>query len=84
MSDASSAPPPPFGDPYYRARKAYGLCSGLLIGWALIGVEFNSTPIENIHVVLKSPDAVPYVLVVLTLPLLDRRDRYFGPGANIA
>ena len=56
---------PNFGDAYYRARKALGLTSGLLLAWALIGIEVPAAPFEGINITLKSPEAAPYVLIAL-------------------
>src|SRR5437588_5845111 len=61
---------PPLDEAYGHARKAYGLVSALLIAWELIGVELDASPVENVKVTLKSPQAAPYVLIVLIL--------YFG------
>jgi small-conductance mechanosensitive channel len=59
------APPPPFGDSYAKARKAYGLSSALLLAWALIGIEIDPKPIDALQISLKSPQAAPYVLIAL-------------------
>ena len=61
---------PTLDEAYSHARKAYGLVSALLIAWELIGAEFEPSPIENVKLTLKSPQAAPYVLIVLTI--------YFG------
>ena len=58
------------GEAYNHARKAYGLTSALLIAWELIGVELEASPIESVKLTLKSPQAAPYVLIVLII--------YFG------
>lgn len=57
--------PPPFGPSYEKARRAYTLCGALLLAWELIGLDVRETPIESLHVTLKSPQAVPYVLIAL-------------------
>lgn len=64
-SERQTSPPPAFSEAYYRARKSYGLFSALLLAWSLVGVTVGDTPVENIKVSLKSPQAAPYVLVVL-------------------
>jgi hypothetical protein len=56
---------PQLSDSYQGAHKAYGLCSALLIAWEFIGIEFDASPIESLRLTLKSPQAVPYVLIVL-------------------
>ena len=52
---------------YAHARRAYGLISALLMAWELIGVELESSPVENFKITIKSPQAAPYVLIVLIL-----------------
>lgn len=55
-------------DAYQRARRTYGIVSGLLFAWELIGIRFDAKhPVENLNISLKSPQAVPYVLIVLVL-----------------
>jgi len=69
--DTSEQPTiPALDESYGHARKAYGLVSALLIAWELIGVELEPSPIENVKVTLKSPQAAPYVLIALII--------YFG------
>jgi hypothetical protein len=65
IQEASREEAPEFGEAYQGARKAYGLVSALLIAWELIGMEFSPSPIENLNITLKSPQAIPYVLIVL-------------------
>lgn len=36
-----------------------------MIAWELIGVELESNPIESFKITIKSPQAAPYVLIVL-------------------
>jgi lipid-A-disaccharide synthase-like uncharacterized protein len=56
---------PAFSASYENARTAYGLSSALLLAWALIGVELDPAPVQSFKITLKSPQAVPYVLVAL-------------------
>jgi lipid-A-disaccharide synthase-like uncharacterized protein len=58
---------PSFDSSYDDARKAYGLASGLLLAWTLIGIDLdkNSWLSVNIGIGPKSPQAVPWVLVAL-------------------
>src|SRR6476620_11936009 len=56
---------PQLSESYQGAHKAYGLSSALLIAWEFIGIEFDARPIESLRLTLKSPQAVPYILVVL-------------------
>jgi hypothetical protein len=50
---------------YHKARRSYGLFSGLLIAWELIGVEVKEAPFQNFNIILKSPNAAPYILIAL-------------------
>ncbi len=59
--------PPELGASYDKARRAYGSVSALLLAWELVGIELQPTPIENLKITLKSPQAAPYVLLVLVL-----------------
>jgi hypothetical protein len=61
---------PALGNAYNHARRAYGLTSALLMAWELIGVELEASPVESLKITLKSPQAAPYVLIVLIV--------YFG------
>jgi len=61
---------PGFSDAYHGTRKAYGLSSALLIAWEFIGIEVQEVPIVSLNLKLKSPEAIPYVLIALTI--------YFG------
>lgn len=67
--DATSAQPspPPFGSAYARSRKAYGVASAILLAWELVGIEIDGNPIATLNISLKSPQAAPYVLLVLVL-----------------
>jgi hypothetical protein len=65
MNETTGSPAPHFGAAYDKARKAYGLASGLLLAWELIGVDFTAKPLENLNITLKSPQAIPYVLIAL-------------------
>jgi hypothetical protein len=60
-------PTPELSDAFRAARKHYVLVSALLTAWELIGFDITETPLEGIGLKLKSPQAVPYVLVVLVL-----------------
>lgn len=52
-------------DAYHRARRSYGLFAGLLIAWELIGFEIGPATLKSYDIVVKSPQAAPYVLVAL-------------------
>ena len=67
MDTPTEAPAPHFGSAYDKARKAYGSQSGLLLAWELIGIELPGAPLENVKVTLKSPQAIPYVLIALVV-----------------
>jgi hypothetical protein len=57
--------PPPLTEAYHKARRSYVLFSGLLMAWALIGFDVAEVPLENVKVTVKSPQAVPFVLLIL-------------------
>ena len=55
---------------YHAARHAYGLISGVLLAWEFVGIGFSPTPIPAVGITIKSPIAIPYVLLVMVV--------YFG------
>ena len=57
--------PSPLSEPYHKARRNYAGFSGLLIAWELIGIEIDKVPFQNLNVTLKSPNATPYILMIL-------------------
>jgi hypothetical protein len=65
MSESSEIPA--LSEHYAHSRRAYAGISALLIAWELIGVELETKPIENFKITIKSPQAAPYVLIVLIL-----------------
>lgn len=69
-NDLKQGPTTALSDHYHHARKLYGLFSGLLLLWALVGVEIQETPIESLKLRLMNPEAVPIILFSLVL--------YFG------
>lgn len=60
--------PPSLSNAYQKAHKTYVLSSALLASWQLIGIELNTK--EKWGVELKSPNAVPFVLLAMII--------YFG------
>jgi hypothetical protein len=58
---------PPLPDSYRKAHRDYVLSSAILLAWALVGIEIKETPLQNVNIALKSPAAIPYILVVLVL-----------------
>jgi hypothetical protein len=58
---------PPLTNAYHKTRRQLGLFSGLLIVWELIGIDLEENISGYINVTLKSPQAGPYVLIVLVL-----------------
>lgn len=58
---------PPLQEQYHKARKLYGLFSGLLMVWSLVGVRIEQAPIESLKVTLLNPEAVPVMLFFLVL-----------------
>lgn len=66
-NDLKQVSTPALSDHYHHARKLYGLFSGLLLLWELVGVEIQETPIENLKLRLMNPEAVPIILFFLVL-----------------
>lgn len=66
-NDLNQVSTPALSDHYHHARKLYGLFSGLLLLWELVGVEIQETPIENLKLRLINPEAVPIILFFLVL-----------------
>ena len=62
---APTSETPHLTEAYYKAHKSYALASAILIAWELIGITFETQPLENVKVTLKSPDAAPFVLLAL-------------------
>jgi hypothetical protein len=62
--------PPELSEAYQKAHKQYGFYAALLIAWELVGIDVKETPLQNVNVILKSPQALPWVLIALVL--------YFG------
>lgn len=65
MGIIKSELPDSMTDAYHKARRGYGLFSGLLIAWELIGIKVNASPFSDFNVTLKSPEAAPYILITL-------------------
>jgi hypothetical protein len=65
----------PLSDHYHKAHKQVTLCAALLLCWEFVGVDLNQAKSAggNIGAIvgsLKSPQAVPWVLVILVLYFL--------------
>jgi hypothetical protein len=65
QSNQAVASAPALSDYYHKARKLYGLTSGLLLLWELVGIELQPNPVEYLKVKLLSPEAVPAILFIL-------------------
>lgn len=65
MGNIKTELPDAMTDAYHKARRSYGLFSGLLIAWELIGIQVNASPFSDFNVTLKSPEAAPYILIAL-------------------
>ena len=59
--------PQPLTDAYHKARRSYCLFSGLLIAWELIGIQLPKDPFPQIKIILKSPEAAPFIFISLIL-----------------
>ena len=65
QNNQTVASAPALSDHYHKARKLYGLTSGLLLLWELVGIELQPNPVEYLKVKLLSPEAVPAILFIL-------------------
>lgn len=54
-------------DAFRRARKNYILFAALFIAWELIGFELEDRASSMVNVTIKSPEAAPWVLVILVI-----------------
>lgn len=61
----TNIPIPEFSGAYNRAHRQYVFISAILVAWELIGLDVKESPIQNINVALKTPQAIPYVLIAL-------------------
>lgn len=52
---------------YYKAHRSYLIASGLLLSWSLIGLEIKQKPIDNYNITIKSTDAFPIIIAVVTI-----------------
>jgi hypothetical protein len=61
---------PHLTEAYQKTRRSYGFFAALLVAWELIGFDVESVPLSNVNIQIKSPEAIPIVLMVLII--------YFG------
>jgi len=50
---------------YYKSRRQLALYSGILLAWELIGLTIPNKPLTNSNIEIKSPEAFPFVLLVM-------------------
>lgn len=50
---------------YYSSRKQLALYSGIFLAWELIGLNIPNKPLTNSNIEIKSPEAFPFVLLVM-------------------
>ena len=75
MSDEAKLPEaviPSLSDQYHKARRQLMLWSGILFTWELVGIDFEKMKsvggnIGALSSALKSPQAVPWVLLILII-----------------
>ncbi len=59
--------PSHFHEQYYRTRRSLVIFSGLLLAYELIGFEIGEKPITSFDVSVKSPNAVPIILIAVMI-----------------
>jgi len=52
---------------YYKAHRSYMIASGLLLSWSLIGLEIKQKPIDSYNVIIKSTNAFPIIIAIVTI-----------------
>jgi hypothetical protein len=73
LKESAATTIPPVTDSYQKAHKSYVLFSALLASWQIIGITLETK--EKWGITLKSPNAIPLVLVALVV--------YFGYKVTI-
>lgn len=63
--ESDKADPPPLTEAYRKVHKQYGIFTALFLAWEFIGIDVGEKPLQNFDLKFKSPEAVPYVLMVL-------------------
>lgn len=58
---------PHLTESWHKARRSYGLFSGLLLAWELVGISIDEAPLDNVKIRLTNPQAAPLVLIALVL-----------------
>jgi hypothetical protein len=61
----SDAKIPQATDAYRKAHRHYVLFSAILLAWEIVGIEIRDAPFQNVNIALKSPAAIPFILLVL-------------------
>lgn len=61
-----------FSEYFHKARKNLILFSGILLGWVFVGIEVPQEPFPNVKIIIKSPRAIPWVLLSLIFYFLYR------------
>jgi hypothetical protein len=70
-ANGADTSPKPLSSEYHHARRNLNLASALFFGWEFIGIDLaakdGATEVETsgVHFVIKSPGAVPWVLLIL-------------------
>lgn len=57
----------PITESYQKARRVYAGFSALLLAWEFIGIGITEANISTLKIEIKSPDAIPFVLLVLVI-----------------
>ncbi len=69
MSESSHST---LSDPFQKARRQLVLFGGLLFAWSFIGIDLPEGKLPVVDIVIKSPQAIPWVLIGCTVYFLGR------------
>lgn len=54
-------------DSYAKTRKSYGIFAAILLAWELIGIVIGEASSSGLKITLKSPEAIPFILLILVV-----------------
>lgn len=65
MTESVKTETPHLTDIYHKVKRNYCVTAGFLLAWELVGIELEEVPLKAINAQLKSPEAVPVLLLTL-------------------